>query len=55
MSKKNRKIKKVLWLEVGTLKHAFRNEMSQLIHWTSIFAFAIIVWVQLSHNGRLFV
>ncbi len=52
---KRRKTKKVLGLEIGTFKHAFRNEMTQLIHWTSIFAFALIVWTQLSHWGRLFV
>lgn len=35
-------------LEVGTLKHAFRSEMSQVVHWTIIWALAIVIWLQMS-------
>ncbi len=55
MRRRNRKAKKFCGLEIWTFKHAFRNEMPGLIHWTSIFAFALIVWAQLSNWGRLFV
>ena len=51
--KKGRKVEKILNLEVGNIKHAFRNEMSQLIHWTSIFAFAFIVWFQISNLWKV--
>lgn len=35
-------------LERGTLKHAFRDEMSQIIHWTLVGAIAIVVGLQIS-------
>lgn len=34
-------------LEVGTFAHAFRNEMSQVIHWTLILATATVVGLEL--------
>ena len=44
---------KVLGLEVGTIKHAFRDEMSQAIHWVSILAFAFVAWLQIVDLGRV--
>jgi hypothetical protein len=33
-------------LEIGTLKHAFRDEMSQVIHWSLIIATAAVVYIE---------
>lgn len=35
-------------IEIGTLKHAFRDEMSQVIHWGLFLATAATVWLQIS-------
>jgi hypothetical protein len=37
--------------EIGTLSHAFRTEMSQVIHWSLIIATAIIAGLQISQAG----
>lgn len=35
-------------IEFGTLKHAFRNEMSEIVHWALVWAFAIVVGMQIT-------
>ncbi len=35
-------------LEVWTVKHAFRNEMSPIIHWSLIWTVATIIALQLN-------
>jgi hypothetical protein len=34
-------------IEIGTLAHAFRTEMSQVIHWSLILATSAIIAIQL--------
>ena len=35
-------------IEIGTFEHAFRNEMSQIIHWSLLIAVSLIVMLQIS-------
>jgi len=35
-------------LEIGTLAHAFRSEMSEVVHWTIIWALAVVIGLQIS-------
>lgn len=35
-------------LEIGTFRHAFRTEMSQVVYWTIFWALAVIVWLQIN-------
>lgn len=35
-------------LEIGTLKHAFRTEMSQVIHWSLILAVWSVVCLEVA-------
>ncbi len=34
-------------IEIGTLRHAFRSEMSEIVHWTLVGAVAIVVGLQM--------
>ncbi len=34
-------------IEIGTLAHAFRTEMSQVIHWALILATSAVIWLEL--------
>ena len=48
MSKKSRKAKlKAAKMQIGTLKHALRSEMSQSIYWVLILGVSVIVGIQI--------
>lgn len=35
-------------MEIGTLKHAFRDEMHQAVHWSLFLLAAATVWLEVS-------
>ncbi len=35
-------------IEIGTLEHAFRDEMSQIIHWSLLIAVSAVISLQVS-------
>lgn len=46
MSKKTRKALKKARMEIGTLKHALRSEMSQVVYWALILSVAFLSGLQ---------